>query len=148
MAMFSDRIVKPALPATLVLLALFLMGIVAGGRREFDGWFGVEAYRAVGILAFLVSAGALLLLFAPGVAGSLSRFPLRIPRPVGILLLVGLSTTAFVVLTSVRVSGDAWSVLYQVGTGKRTYVGVWIHRVTRLQIGKCLVHFFGEPFQY
>jgi Tetratricopeptide repeat len=109
--------------AGISILALLLLGTFAPRSAWYDFSFGLEAWRdlpraALAAASFVLLALLLLPRLADRIAlelGSLARF---VPGRLGLLLLLGALTAAFLLLTNRRISGDAMSIVLLVAEGK------------------------------
>ncbi len=109
--------------AAVVLTALFAIGAAAPRGPDFDASFGIEAWRAPGVLALSGSFALLLVLFlVPGAAdrvGSLfGRVTRLIPRHARLPILVLGCGGLFWFLPTVRLSGDASATMLRTATGE------------------------------
>jgi Tetratricopeptide repeat len=111
----------------LFVAALTILGFLAAGAMlprhpEYDFLFGFEAYRDLGFFSFAAAATLIVLIFSrPRLSARVASLLGRVGRiPLGLPLLVLLSGVAFILLTNVRLSGDATSIVLMTGLGRVT----------------------------
>lgn len=105
---------------------VFLAALLAAGGflprdPDFDLWFGVESFRTLGFAAYAAAALALFAVLAlPGVAGRIASAAVRAaPRgPAGPVALAAAFAAAAWLLPNHTLSGDAGSVVLQVGADR------------------------------
>ena len=106
-----------------LVIAAAAVGLAAPVNPDFDGTFGLEAYRAHGWLAFGVAAALLLAVLtigrvATGAERTLSVAVGRVPQRARTPLFVTAFGALCVVLTDTSLSGDGAAVLYQTCLGE------------------------------